>query len=157
MMELNVFDYRKITKALIAFVSKEVLGTPCIEDNGSGEQPPHPFTTFTITTPHIAIEQFEGSGEEFEAVLSITYHSLSSLDALNSTQRLKTAFEHHNGSDFFRKNDIIIVSIDNLDRRDNFISIDYERTAGFDVRIRVVNTLNELDGFSDIQINNEMG
>lgn len=132
------FDYKIITSSLIKAV-KQATGVVCIEGNSSAQQPAYPFATFTITSPHI-VNQHDAEGSQFEVVVSLTYHDSSSISALNLAKRCESFFGSHNGRTIFSEKNVVVVDIDNFDKRDNFISIDFERAAGFDVTLRVAET-----------------
>ena len=132
------FDYKIITSSLIKAV-KQATGVVCIEGNSSAQQPPYPFATFTITSPRI-VNQHDTEGSQFEVVVSLTYHDSSSISVLNLAKRCESFFGSHSGRTIFSEKNIVVVDIDNFDKRDNFISIDFERTAGFDVTLRVAET-----------------
>lgn len=132
------FDYKIITSSLIKAV-KQATGVVCIEGNSSAQQPTYPFATFTITSPRI-INQHDAEGSQFEVVVSLTYHDSSSISVLNLAKRCESFFGSHNGRTIFSEKNVVVVDIDNFDKRDNFISIDFERTAGFDVTLRVAET-----------------
>lgn len=132
------FDYKIITSSLIKAV-KQATGVVCIEGNSRAQQPPYPFATFTITSPRV-VNQHDAEGSQFEVVVSLTYHDSSSISVLNLAKRCESFFGSHNGRTIFSEKNVVVVDIDNFDKRDNFISIDFERTAGFDVTLRVAET-----------------
>lgn len=132
------FDYKIITSSLIKAV-KQATGVVCIEGNSSAQQPAYPFATFTITSPRI-VNQHDTEGSQFEVVVSLTYHDSSSISVLNLAKRCESFFGSHTGRTIFLEKNVVVVDIDNFDKRDNFISIDFERTAGFDVTLRVAET-----------------
>lgn len=132
------FDYKIITSSLIKAV-KQATGVVCIEGNSSAQQPTYPFATFTITSPRV-VNQHDAEGSQFEVVVSLTYHDSSSISVLNLAKRCESFFGSHTGSTTFLEKNVVVVDIDNFDKRDNFISIDFERTAGFDVTLRVAET-----------------
>ena len=75
--------------------------------------------------------------EVFELVVSIKCHTDSSIQALNLSEQLR---KHLNGFSVkvdLQNSKIALVSTTQSQKRDNFISIDYERLAGFDARFRV--------------------
>lgn len=132
------FDYKIITSSLIKAV-KQATGVVCIEGNSSAQQPAYPFATFTITSPRV-VNQHDTEGSQFEVVVSLTYHDSSSISVLNLAKRCESFFGSHTGRTIFSEKNVVVVDIDNFDKRDNFISIDFERTAGFDVTLRVAET-----------------
>lgn len=72
---------------------------------------------------------------------------------LNLAKRCESFFGSHNGRTIFSEKNVVVVDIDNFDKRDNFISIDFERTAGFDVTLRVAETfVDDVPGIDNIII-----
>lgn len=138
MLLTNYFDYRVITSSIIKAV-KTITGLPCIESSSAGKQPPYPFATFTITNPQI-INQHDAEGSQFEVVVSLTYHDSSSISVLNLAKMTESFFGSDKGRKLFNEKAIAVVRTENANKRDNFISIDFERSAGFDVRLRVAET-----------------
>jgi len=137
----NYFDYTVISSSLIKAV-RLLTSYPCIEANGSGEQPPWPFATFTISTPKITIQQ-DDANAPFELVVSLTWHDQSSMSVLNLAKKCESYFKSADGRNLFAEKGIVLVDVMGFDRRDNFISINYERMAGFDIRMRVVDPHEE--------------
>lgn len=135
-MSLSSYDYRvQLIRPLIAHV-KEAIDCNLIEANASGPQPSFPFATYTIIDPFISIQFEDGENEPFESVISITLHDDSSLDVLNLATKLRKSFTTEANLRKFRELGIVIVSLEPTASRDNLITIDYERLAGFDLRIR---------------------
>ena len=130
------FDYTVITSSLIKAVHT-LTGYLCGEANGTADQPDYPFATFTITTPKITIQQ-DGDNAPFELTVSLTWHDESSLSVLNLAKKCESFFKSTAGRALFAEKGVVIVDVHGFDRRDNFISIEYERMAGFDIRLRVV-------------------
>lgn len=135
MLLAEYFDYKVITSSLIKAV-RTLTSYPCIEANSTGEQPAYPFATFTITSPKITYER-DNDNAQFEVVVSLTWHDESSLSVLNLAKKCESYFKSSAGRDLFSQKDVVIVDVSNFDRRDNFISIEYERSAGFDITMRV--------------------
>lgn len=131
------FDYRAQLITHLVAHAKESVGCQLIENNSNGEQPDFPFITYAIISPFIPVH-FDDRGEElFECVLSLTIHDDSALDALNIAAKYRKSFLTEDGITFFKNNSIVVVSARPSSSRDNFISIDYERLAGFDLRLRL--------------------
>ena len=128
---------------IIAYVSD---GRPLIEHNSVGDMPDYPFCTYQITSPYIPITSDVVENEQFELVVSFTWHGQSSLDMLNFAMRTNKYFRSPQGTETLSKKDIVASQVSNYGARDNFISIDYERSAGLDVRFRVSD--NYVDAYS---------
>jgi hypothetical protein len=149
---LTDFDYTSVTSALIQSVS-DATGYQLIEGNSSGDQPEYPFCTFTFTSPMIEIER-NYDGRLFEIVLSLTWHDTSSIGVLNLSKKLETYLKSTLGRQTLEDNGIVLVDTSNSNARDNLISIDYERTAGFDIQLRVRDSfVDNADFIESIQIN----
>lgn len=134
---MSSYDYRvQLIRPLIAHV-KEAIDCNLIEANASGPQPSLPFATYTIIDPFISIQFEDSENEPFESVISITLHDDSSLDVLNLATKLRKSFTAETSLRKFRALGIVIVSMEPTASRDNLITIDYERLAGFDLRVRV--------------------
>lgn len=145
------FDYRIISSTIIKAV-KTIANVPCIESSSSGAQPNYPFATFTVTSPHIT-NQHDAEGSQFELVLSLTYHDTSSINVLNIAKMTESFLGSEKSKKMFAEKGIVVVSIDGFSKRDNFISIDFERSAGFDVRLRVAETfVDDIDPIENIII-----
>lgn len=146
------FDYKIITSSLIKAV-RTLTGYPCIEANGTGEQPAYPFATFTITSPKITIER-DNEGAQFEVVVSLTWHDERSLSVLNLAKKCESYFKSTVGRQIFADKSVVIVDVTDFDKRDNFISIEYERSAGFDIMMRVRDVfVDDVVGIEKIELN----
>lgn len=149
---VEYFDYTVITSSLIKAVLT-LTSYPCIEANSTGEQPPYPFSTFTITSPKITI-QHDDNNAPFELTVSLTWHDTSSLSVLNLAKKCESFFKSTVGRTMFAEKNVVIVDVMDFDRRDNFISIEYERSAGFDILMRVQDPhVDEVASIDNIQIN----
>lgn len=147
----SYFKYVTITAPLIKAV-KQATGCICIEHNSSGEQPAYPFATYSITSPEIT-NQHDKEGSQFEVALSLTFHDSSSINVLNIAKMCESFFDSQKGRAIFAERDVVLAYTENFERRDNFISIDYERLAGFDVRLRVAETfVDDIDTIENIKI-----
>lgn len=147
------FDYKVITSSLIKAV-RTLTGFPCIEANSTGDQPPYPFATFTITSPKITIQQ-DDNNAPFELTVSLTWHDTSSLSVLNLAKKCESFFKSAEGRAIFDEKNIVIVDVMDFDRRDNFISIEYERSAGFDILMRVHDPhVDDVEAIEQIEFKN---
>lgn len=148
---VNYFDYKVVTSTLIKAV-RTLTNLPCIEANGTGEQPAYPFATFTITSPKITI-QHDDDNAPFELTVSLTWHDESSMSVLNLAKKCESFFKSTAGRAVFNEKGVVIVDVMGFDRRDNFISIEYERMAGFDISMRVVDPFaDEIGNIEQIKV-----
>lgn len=152
MLLSNDFDYTTVTRALIKGI-KEGTGYPLIQANSPGKPPNYPFCTFTITSPKIEIERdFEGA--YFEIVVSLTWHSDDVIGVLNLSKKSESYLKSTSGRKTLSDNGISLLSISGYSSRDNFISIDYERMAGFDAKLLVRDTnVDNVDSIAGFKLN----
>lgn len=138
----NNFDYREnLIKHLVTHATN-AMGLLLIESDSNGPRPDGIFITYTITSPYIQLI-FEDNLENspFECVLSLTiHHDKSSLDALNLSEKYRKSFVTEKNIREFKQKNIVIVSANRSSKRDNLLSVDYERLAGFDLRLRLCDT-----------------
>ncbi|EKT8900530.1 hypothetical protein CJ756_002942 [Listeria monocytogenes] len=151
------YDYGKLVKTLINAVNELSGGLQLIESSSGGEQPEYPFCQYTITSPYIAISPDIVEGEQFEIVISLTWRALSGHQALNLANATNKYFRSQKGRFFMQENGgIVVVSVQNSGLRDTFISIEYERSAGIDLRLRVVDSYSsEIQEIDNISFTNE--
>ncbi|MGG1481334.1 hypothetical protein ABE402_10550 [Bacillus smithii] len=150
------FDYTTVTSALIKAI-KDGTGYPLIADNSAGNPPPYPYCSFTITSPKIDIER-DYEGAIFELVVSLTWHGTSSVGVLNLAKKAESYLKSSQGRNALSDKGIVVVSTSGFTSRDNFISIDYERMAGFDVQLRVRDTyVDDVEPIEGFEINNNGG
>lgn len=141
MVDIDSFDYTPVVDALISTAGE--LGFTMIEEDSEGEPPGSPFATYNFTSPYIPIGNQKDINAQFEAILSITFHGRSKLGVLNCARKLATYFKTSKVRENLRTKGIVVVSTEAVAPRDNFISVAYERMAGFDLRVRL------LDMFQD--------
>ncbi|MBC9789538.1 hypothetical protein GLO25_14125 [Carnobacterium maltaromaticum] len=130
------YDYKHLADTLINVVAS-TSNLKMIESNSSGPQPDYPFWTYTIISPYLSITSDIVTGEQFEVVISLTCHAMSSLEVLNQAMNLNKDFRSFEILNYLKQTGITLVELSNTTKRDNFISIDYERLSGFDMRLRV--------------------
>lgn len=147
------FDYRVFIDK-IALLLKANFGLTLIESYSSGEQPEHPFVTYTITSPYISVSQDVIEDETFEMVVSFSTHTKSTLDALNTSGSINKWFRSDVTRLTLAKDKVVVVKVTNSGSRDNFVSVEYERLAGFDVRFRVMDQYvgEAIEDISNVQI-----
>ena len=131
----------------------EYMGIPVIQSEDSGEQPAYPFMTFSVNSPYLPLahnskEEIEEDGksitretEHFEQVYSFTVIGEDE-DVVQDNLVKAIQFFKVFGIQILKDNGIAIVEVYNAQKRDTFLTIDYERRAGFDVRIRVAHNLD---------------
>lgn len=138
----STYDYTQLIDTLIDVV-KTTTDLVMIESNSVGKQPDYPFWTHTITSPYIPITNDVVNGEVFECVISLTNHGESGLETLNYAMLLHKKIREFESRMAFYDKKITVVSAGKVGRRDNLISIEYERTAGFDLRLRIKDDYKE--------------
>ena len=126
----------------------EYMGILVIESSTIGNMPPYPFITYTITSPYLGIGYMEDYYEEentriqnrhvqhYERVFSFTIVANDVDEAMNRCMQAMQYFKCDGVWELKDKN-IVIVEVNSATTRDTFITIDYERRYGFDVRIRL--------------------
>ncbi|HFQ6247696.1 TPA: hypothetical protein ACHSDD_002786 [Listeria monocytogenes] len=151
------YDYGILVNTLIKAISDLSGGLQLIESASVGEQPAYPFCQYTITSPYIAITQDVVEGEQFEVVISLTWRGLSGHQVLNLANTTNKYFRSQKGRFFMQENGgIVVVSVQNSGLRDTFISIEYERSAGIDLRLRVTDSYSsEIQEIENISFTNE--
>lgn len=146
------FDYTVVTRALIAGV-KAATNYPLIAANTSGQAPPFPYCTYTITSPKIAIEH-EYENAIFEMVVSLTWHNTTQVGVLNLAKQMESYFTSSAGRKALADQGIVLADVLNFSERDNFLTIDYERLAGVDFRLRVKDPyVDDVGSIGSVQLN----
>ena len=138
----STYDYTELVDTLIEVV-KTTTGLVLIESNSAGKQSDYSFWTYTFTSPYIPITNDVVNGEVFECVISLTNHSLSSLESLNYATLLHKKLREFDSRMAFYDKNITVVSTGKIGKRDSLISIEYERTTGFDLRLRIKDQFKE--------------
>lgn len=145
---------------------KKTTGVTTIVAEQSSEQSPYPFITVKPTTIGKKVgrvtqymkEDSQYTEMDIEMVLSITSFGADTEDdidqAIDNAYKALRFFEV-DGVEVLQGNNIVVVETTELTNRDTFISIEYERRAGFDVRIRTrVQLVKEIDTIGTVNINN---
>lgn len=119
-----------------------------IQSSTIGDMPKYPFITYTVTSPYLKVGSDEEYTEQvnstyqnrhvlhYERVFSFTIVSKDEDEAMDLCVKAIRYFSNDGVLELKDKN-IVIVEITNVAARDNFITIDYDRRYGFDVRIRL--------------------
>ena len=144
-----VIDYAAIRSAIVRPLSV-ALGIPVIMGDQTGKMPPYPFVTYKMTSPYLetsvhgteGVVDVEGGirrtqEKQVEVVFSFTVHSRDADDAYQRCYALIEFFDF-TGRDALRGAGITVVEITNAQNRDVFLTVEYERRVGCDVRFRVV-------------------
>lgn len=119
-----------------------------IQSSTIGDMPKYPFITYTVTSPYLHL----GVDEEYTEQVNSTYQNRHVLhyervfsftivardeDVAMDTCMKAIRYFRNDGVLELKDKGIAIVEITNVTARDNFITIDYDRRYGFDVRIRL--------------------
>lgn len=122
---------------------EKYVGKPVVQAETSGKQPPYPFisikdiSTFNIAQPAILNDgDNQTIKQDIEMVLSLTVHA----DKIEVSKDLcMKARVYFLGKGAIELSDAGIAIVDVLPaaNRDVFLTIDYERRYGFDVRLRI--------------------
>lgn len=121
-----------------------------VQSSTIGNMPKYPFITYSVTSPYLQLGMDEEYTEEinsvirnrhvfhYERVFSFTIVAKEEGEAMDYCMRAIRYFRNA-GVQELKDKGIVIVEVLNVTARDTFITIDYERRYGFDVRIRLVN------------------
>ncbi len=135
------------TGSVIVKGLKDYLSIPVIRSNQTGEPPPYPYMSYTITS--LAADN-NGTWGKYEdekdrkpmtQTWSITVQSDNAMEAMELTLKARDWLDHV-GILYLNDNHIIVQSVTSVSNRDNMITIEYEYRNGFDV---VFWFLNETD------------
>lgn len=119
-----------------------------IQSSTIGDMPKYPFITYTVTSPYLRLGQDEEYTKKensnyqnrhvlhHERVFSFTITAKDEDTAMDKCMQAMRYFRN-DGVLELKDKGIAIVEISNVTARDNFITIDYDRRYGFDVRIRL--------------------
>jgi hypothetical protein len=145
-----MLDYAGIRSSIVRPLAA-ALGIPVIMGDQTGQIPPYPFITYKMTSPYLetsvhAAESVTDTADgikrmqdkHVEVVFSFTVHSSDADDAYQRCYALVEYFDF-TGRDALRGAGIVVVNVTNVQNRDVFLTIEYERRVGCDVRFRVLN------------------
>lgn len=120
-----------------------------VQSSTIGNMPKYPFITYTVTSPYLQIGMDEEYTEQvnsvmiqnrhvfhYERVFSFTIVAKEEGEAMDYCMRAIRYFRNA-GVQELKDKGIVVVEVTNITARDNFITIDYDRRYGFDVRIRL--------------------
>ena len=145
-----MIDYAALRSAIVRPLAA-ALGIPVILSDQTGQIPPYPFVTYKMTSPYLETSVHGAESvrdapdgikvlqeKVVEVVFSFTVHSKDADEAYQLCYALVEYFDFA-GRDALRDAGITVVGISNVQNRDVFLTIEYERRVGCDVRFRVVN------------------
>lgn len=154
-----LIKHSEIRNPIVSNLNK-YMEIPVIQSEETGEQPPYPFMTFSLNSPYLPLghnsweivtendKTFTRETEHFEQVYSFTIIGEDEDDVQDNLMKAIQFFKVLGVQDL-KDNGIAIVEVYNAQKRDTFLTIDYERRAGFDVKIRVAHNI-------DIEIREEI-
>lgn len=144
-----MINYAAVRSAIVRPLAA-YLGVPIVLSDQTGDTPPYPFVTYNLTSPYLETSAHgsesvtqEGSGikraqqKHVELVFSFTAHAKEDSDAYQLCYQIIEYFDFL-GRDALRDSGIVVVEMTNAQNRDVFLTIEYERRVGCDVRFRVV-------------------
>ncbi len=118
----------------------------------------YPYGTYTITNPRLEPVRPAMYEEESEDKLKRTYETI--IEQVYSFTIIGNEEDQvqdltHKAINFFRiygikqlsHNNIVVVEVSNVQNRDSFVTIEYEKRVGFDVRFRMV----EISEYEDVE------
>lgn len=146
-----MFDYASLTTPIVSIL-KELSGLPVRYGDSVIEQAPYPFITYKLTSPRISTQQ-DVEGEQWEAVLSVTIRAENPITAFSHASNVAVGIKLPINRDVLYNKGITIVDVNNVTSRDDFITIDYEFTAGFDFTVRIAEiAIDETKGINEVKL-----
>ncbi|ALS27193.1 hypothetical protein IJ21_17920 [Paenibacillus sp. 32O-W] len=146
-----MIDYAAIRTAIVQRL-KSALGISIIMGDQTGQQPAYPFVTYKMTSPYLetsphgveSVTDISGGikrsrKKQVELVFSFTAHAKNPDEAYQKCYEIIDYFDF-SGRDALRDAGIVVVGVSNAQNRDVFLTIEYERRVGVDVRFRVVDS-----------------
>lgn len=150
---MHLINYEMVISAVNRQV-RQVLPYPMVEQSDIQLRPDYPFATYTVTSPYLNAKTFKSGGhqvEDVEIVVSYTWLSKNSFEALSLAQRMATMVKATNTRQKLQDAGIAVVRVDGFGNRDNFLTVEYERQVGFDLRLRVRHSdLNEYESIGTV-------
>lgn len=117
------------------------------EQQSVKQQLEYPFVTYSMVNPYLNAKNYRENDiylrQSVDIVLSYTFYSLDSFEALSLAQTALTNFEQRGTRQELWEKNITIVDMTNVNNRDTFITVQTERRVGFDIRIRVNHISNK--------------
>lgn len=138
-------NYEQIISNLNKVIREANGNIKLMEQTAVTEQQKYPFGTYTITSPYLNartyryMDQDDTINQIVEMVVSYTFYSTNMFEVTALLQATLSNFRQVATKQSINENGIVIVDFSNIGNRNNFISIQNEQRAGFDVRIRVRN------------------
>lgn len=142
---------------------KSYVGVPVVRAESEGDIPAYPFISVKQTTPFINMGQpviiNESAGQTIqqvtECVFSFTVNA-STLESATDTANKARLYFLGKGVIELSDSSITIVEVFNATNRDVFLTDDYERRVGFDVRLRVLDVETyEIETIDTVILNKE--
>jgi len=121
----------------------------------------YPYISYTITNPRIEpvkYSMYEEANEDkivrkYETIIEQVYSFTvigNEEDQVHDLLHKAVNYFRIYGVDMLSQRQIAIVEVSKVQNRDNFISTEYEKRIGFDVRFRMVET-SEVESFNYIE------
>lgn len=137
-----MLDIESIRSAIVRNL-KATTGIQTIIAEQSSNQPDYPFIAVKMT---LLGQKVGGSAQymdgleqvteqDIEMVMSVSSYSDDMDESINNSYKALQFFEV-DGVELLQDHNIAVVQTTDITNRDTFISIEYERRTGFDVRIR---------------------
>ncbi|PIC73340.1 hypothetical protein [Sporosarcina sp. P17b] len=148
-----MLDLNRIRTPLIKGL-KEATGNTVIMADQSGKPPQYPYFTLKILSAGQTVGQCTETVVEDDVVLSQATELVVSVTSYSdkldqSFEDIHKAFGWFKGTGMYQlqEQSVAIVKVQPIDSRDNFVSIEFERRFGFDVRLRVTTQTQVHVGF----------
>ena len=132
-------DVTAIRSAIVKGL-RDYVGCPVIRSNQTGESPPYPYISYTITTLKTQNNGTYGHYEDdviakpTTQIWSITVQSDDNNECVDICLKAHTWLDEL-GRVYLGDNNVIVQSVGNVTNRDNMLTIEYEYRNGFDITI----------------------
>lgn len=156
-----MIDYDGVRTAVVKGL-KAYLKCPVIRSNQNAEPPPHPYVSYTITTPASENKGTYGvydDGIDRKPVLqtwSITAQSDNNIESVTFAAKAREWLDHF-GKSYLNDKGVIVQSVGRITNRDNILTIEYEYKNGFDVVLWlfdcVANPIDETGTIAAVRLN----
>lgn len=150
---LNNLKKHEIARNALVKGLHDYMNMLVVQSSTIGDMPKYPFITYSVTSPYLKLGQDEEYTEKVNSTIQnrhvfhyerVFSFSIAARDEDTAMDRCMKAIQYFRNDGVLELKDkgIVIVDISNVQARDNFITIDYDRRYGFDVRIRLADEEN---------------
>lgn len=140
-------DFEAVRRVVVSGL-KNYVNCPVVRSSQNAEPPDYPYISYTITT----LAKSKGGtyciaedGTRYKELLqtwSITALSDNASESMQNALKAKEWFDIA-GNIFLSDNGVVVKNTTDINNRDNFITTEYEYRNGFDVVLRLAETVSE--------------